>query len=93
MIDFTGAECVGHHDLFYAHPSDRPRIARALKICAACALREPCRELGRQGREHGIWGGETEEQRARAGYAPSRLDHKSTAAARTEHLRNERVAS
>jgi len=29
-----------------------------------------CKLAGRAGREHGMWGGENDEERAAAGYAP-----------------------
>ncbi len=32
---------------------------------------QDCRDQARENREHGIWGGETEEERARAGFAPT----------------------
>jgi hypothetical protein len=32
-------------------------------------VREPCRIRAREGREYGFWGGESEEERAAAGYA------------------------
>jgi WhiB family redox-sensing transcriptional regulator len=32
---------------------------------------EPCRAWARENREFGFWGGETEEERASAGYRPA----------------------
>jgi Transcription factor WhiB len=53
----------------------------AKSYCAVCPLIEPCRELGRLNRENGIWGGENEEERAAAGYAPRATERRSVAAA------------
>jgi hypothetical protein len=38
---------------------------------------EPCREMARTSRENGLWGGETEEERAAAGYAPRSISRRS----------------
>lgn len=67
--------CVGQHDLFWPAPSEGAeerfdREARALAVCAACPVVEPCRDWARAHHEPGIWGGETQEQRAAAGYRP-----------------------
>ena len=45
------------------------REARALAVCTACPVRYECRTHGRREREQGIWGGETEIERARRGCA------------------------
>ena len=44
------------------------REAAAKAICASCPVVEPCREFGRLHHEYGVWGGENEEKRVRAGY-------------------------
>lgn len=46
---------------------ETPDVAAAgLKICAACPVREQCREYARTNRiKHGTWGGETEWDRRR----------------------------
>lgn len=60
--------------LFFAdHHTD---LAVAREICATCPVLDTCREWGRQHREHGVWGGETETDRrqARQGRKPSRRE-------------------
>ncbi len=42
--------------------------ARARAICRTCDVLEPCRRWARENREYGFWGGESEEERAAAGY-------------------------
>jgi WhiB family redox-sensing transcriptional regulator len=73
-LAWTGdAECVGQSDLFFAPAGERPetrllREARARAICLNCEVVAPCREWAREHREYGFWGGESEEERAAAGY-------------------------
>ena len=69
------AQCKGL-DLFYAPPRERPEarehreeLARA--VCVTCPAQGPCREHARLHREHGLWGGETEIERAAAGFPAS----------------------
>jgi WhiB family redox-sensing transcriptional regulator len=67
------AQCGGQSDLFFAPAGERPetrvlREARARAICRTCHVIEPCREWARENREYGFWGGESEEERAAAGY-------------------------
>lgn len=69
------ARCAGKTDLFFAPPGERSgrrrrREALALSYCEQCPSREPCRTVGRLWHEHGIWGGETDEERAAAGFVP-----------------------
>ncbi|MEX0665839.1 MAG: WhiB family transcriptional regulator [Acidimicrobiia bacterium] len=69
----TDAACVGQTDLFFAPAGERPetrvlREARARSICRSCPVAQPCREWARDNREYGFWGGESEEDRAAAGY-------------------------
>ena len=71
----AGAICTDRGALFFGPPRERPeararREGAAIAICAACPVRVPCRQAGRDRREHGVWGGETEEERALAGFAP-----------------------
>lgn len=68
--------CSGLGDLFFGPDKERPgrraeREALAKACCADCPLLLSCRDNARENREHGIWGGETEEERALAGYAPA----------------------
>jgi WhiB family redox-sensing transcriptional regulator len=67
------AECSGQTDLFFAPAGERPetrilREARARAICRVCPVVEPCRDWAREQREYGFWGGESEEERAAAGF-------------------------
>jgi WhiB family redox-sensing transcriptional regulator len=71
------AMCRGKTHLFHdgKRESEGQRSRReelAKKYCAVCPVIEVCRTMGRLGREHGIWGGETDEERAAAGYLPTR---------------------
>lgn len=67
------ALCSGQTDLFFAAPGERPeararREAKARQLCHLCPVLDPCRSWARQKREYGFWGGESEEERAAAGY-------------------------
>ena len=67
--------CSGRTQLFFAPPGERrvrreKREAIARSYCNQCSVKEMCKVAGRSGREHGIWGGENDEERAAAGYAP-----------------------
>jgi WhiB family redox-sensing transcriptional regulator len=79
-ILFTGplawtddAACTGQTDLFFAPAGERPearvtRENRARAICSTCPVLLECRDWARENREYGFWGGESEEERAAAGY-------------------------
>jgi len=67
------AACRGHTEVFFAPAGERPdaRLAReaiARRYCGACPVQLPCRAWARQNREYGFWGGESEEERAAAGF-------------------------
>ena len=67
------AACNGQTSLFFAPAGERPetrvlREGRARAICRACVALAPCRDWAREHREYGFWGGESEEERAAAGY-------------------------
>ena len=67
------ASCNGQTDLFFAAPGERPeararREAKARQICLNCPVLAPCQAWARDNREYGFWGGESEEDRALAGY-------------------------
>jgi WhiB family redox-sensing transcriptional regulator len=67
------ASCSGQTDLFFAAPGERPeararREAKARQLCIGCPVLEPCQTWARENREYGFWGGESEEDRAMAGY-------------------------
>ena len=68
--------CQGESDLFFAPFAERPearvrREARARDLCEECPSSEPCKQYARDHRELGFWGGESEAERATAGFAPT----------------------
>ena len=70
MLD---AICVGQTAVFFAPPGERPearevREERARTICHLCPVMGACRSWARENREYGFWGGESEEERAAAGF-------------------------
>jgi WhiB family redox-sensing transcriptional regulator len=79
-IVFTGplawtdeAACSGQTTLFFAAPGERPearvvREGRARAVCTGCPALVACRSWAREQREYGFWGGESEEDRAAAGF-------------------------
>jgi len=82
----ANAMCSGKTHIFFATPGERDgrrnrREALARAYCACCAVAEECREAGRSGREHGLWGGENDEQRASAGFGPRSPHRRAVAAA------------
>lgn len=67
------AACQGLTHLFFPLTAERPqarerREALARSICAACSVREQCRDFARENHEYGLWGGESEDERHEAGY-------------------------
>lgn len=67
--------CQGRTELFFPPAAERPqarvrREAAAREVCANCPVVAECRTYARRHREHGFWGGETEEERTVAGFAP-----------------------
>jgi len=59
-------------DLFFSnHDDDKKAAAR---ICADCPLRNDCAAVALERGEHGIWGGTTEEQRAKLAKGQPRTD-------------------
>lgn len=80
------AMCKGKTHVFFATPGERDgrrrrREALARAYCAVCTVVEPCRDAGRVGREHGLWGTESDEQRAAAGFGARSPHRRSVAAA------------
>tara|TARA_B100000579_G_scaffold141905_1_gene115233 strand:+ start:77 stop:451 length:375 start_codon:yes stop_codon:yes gene_type:complete len=70
------AGCLGKSRLFFPPPGERPaardrRETRARKICLECNVLHQCQDYARNQRELGFWGGESEIERAEAGYAPT----------------------
>lgn len=83
------ALCKGRTHLFFAPPGEKPaarvrREALAKRYCATCPVQEPCRTWGRENHENGVWGGENEEERAAAGYAPRSINRRSVQLARRQ---------
>ncbi len=81
------ALCTGMTLVFFGPAAERPerrveREALARSFCRACPSMLPCRRAGRLNREHGIWGGENDEERAAAGYAPRSPSRRSVIKAR-----------
>jgi WhiB family redox-sensing transcriptional regulator len=70
------AACAGHSDLFFAPFAERPearvrRESSARVICESCVGLSSCRNYARGNRELGFWGGESESERAEAGFPPT----------------------
>lgn len=74
VLEWTAkAACQGQTRLFFAPPGERPearvvREGQARAVCGACPVVDACRDWAREHREYGFWGGESEEERAAAGY-------------------------
>lgn len=90
------AMCRSKTALFFAPPGEREgrrrrREALASAYCAVCPVQEICKLAGRQGREHGIWGGENDEERAAMGFAP-RSPHRRAVAEAARQARLESAA-
>jgi WhiB family redox-sensing transcriptional regulator len=69
------ARCRGSTHLFFAPNRERPgrrarRESAARALCNTCPVLLPCRDWARANREYGFWGGESEDERAAAGYRP-----------------------
>lgn len=67
------AACTGRTELFFAPAGERPearvgRESKARSICSGCEVLFECRNWARENREYGFWGGESEEERAAAGF-------------------------
>jgi WhiB family redox-sensing transcriptional regulator len=71
------AACAGRSQWFFTHDGDNPamrryREQRARAICRRCPAMEECRRWARDHGEYGIWGAESEEDRAAAGFPTRR---------------------
>jgi hypothetical protein len=56
--------CARHPEWFDTGKTRETKAARkALRICETCPAKLSCRRAGREGREWGIWGGETQSER------------------------------
>ncbi|MGH8994265.1 MAG: WhiB family transcriptional regulator [Acidimicrobiia bacterium] len=67
------AACEGRTELFFPIHAERRdfrdrREQEARALCVECPVMEACRKWARERREYGFWGGESEEERAGAGY-------------------------
>ena len=67
------AVCKGQSDLFFPSPGERPearakRETKAQTIFEQCPVLGKCKGEARKNREYGFWGGESEENRAEAGF-------------------------
>ncbi|MFB7294052.1 WhiB family transcriptional regulator [Actinacidiphila glaucinigra] len=78
LLDFpVTVPCSAHPYLFHppgdafsdSKPQGRTRISEARALCATCPACTSCRDWARETGEFGIWGGETDSERANAGYA------------------------
>lgn len=80
------ALCGDKTHLFFAPPGERrtrrtKREALAMSYCMQCPVKQECRAWARENRESGFWGGENEEQRAAAGFAPKSPNRRAVAEA------------
>jgi len=83
------AMCSGKTELFFARPGERDgrrnrREALARAYCACCPVQQACLTAGRLRREHGVWGGENDEERAAAGFGPASPHRRAVAKAARE---------
>lgn len=68
------AICKNKTHLFFPKLAERPqarqrREAEAKVFCAQCPVKIECRDYARNSGEYGIWGGESEMDREKLGYA------------------------
>lgn len=68
--------CRGKSELFFPPPGERPAAREnrenwARQVCYTCDALMACQDFARSQRELGFWGGESEIERAEAGYAPT----------------------
>jgi WhiB family redox-sensing transcriptional regulator len=69
----TSATCKGQSHLFFPAAGERPEHAAArehfaVEHCDRCPVLVDCRDYARRNREYGVWGGETEDDRAILGF-------------------------
>lgn len=72
----SAAVCAGRTEHFFAPHGEQAdartvREARAAAICRTCPVLIECRDYARLHREHGFWGGESDEQRLEQRRRPS----------------------
>lgn len=85
------AACQGRTELFFGIAGERPerrvrREAKARLVCADCPVLAPCRASARANRESGFWGGESEEERAAAGFAPRSISRRAVQEAASQGM-------
>jgi WhiB family redox-sensing transcriptional regulator len=75
---YDQAACRGQDvELFYAE--EPGAMARALRICASCPVREPCHQTAMAQREaFGVWGGTPERLRRRIFRREDRIRRRET---------------
>ncbi|MFD0408600.1 WhiB family transcriptional regulator [Kitasatospora sp. NPDC127116] len=72
----TAFPCKAAPELFHVPEGREPanhamaRISAAKSLCFVCPVISACRNLGRQLREIGVWGGEDDDEREAAGFTP-----------------------
>ena len=92
------AICRGLTHIFFGPAAERPerrveREAIALSYCLSCPVAMQCVKTARLNREHGFWGGENDEQRAAAGFAPRSPSRRSVIKARDQARKKELSAT
>jgi WhiB family redox-sensing transcriptional regulator len=66
MIDLDAAACRNRSGLFHPEPGDDDSIQAARRVCARCPIRLECLTLAlATPTATGIWGGLTDDERAR----------------------------
>lgn len=91
------AKCKGRTQLFFAPAGERPeararRESLARRYCAVCPVQAICQDTARRNHEAGLWGGENEEERAEAGFAPRAITRRAVQVAVTEGGRRSSVS-
>ncbi|MGI9606582.1 MAG: WhiB family transcriptional regulator [Acidimicrobiales bacterium] len=89
--------CKGNQDLFFAPLGERrtkrtKREELAKAYCDQCTALFACRSWARTNREHGFWGGESEEKRASLGYPPRSPSRRAVAEIGRSAVRDENMA-
>lgn len=92
------ALCKGLTEVFFGPAGERPqtrerREALANSYCKLCPVSSICKATARENQEHGFWGGENDEERAGAGYAPKSPSRRTVIAARDRAERDAAVSS
>jgi len=84
------ALCHGHEDPELWFPERRNTTAKAVAICKQCPMIDACRQHALDNRiEHGIWGGQTEAERAKVLRRPRKRSKRTTPRVYKTHPRPE----